>query len=80
MKLLAVQCTRLWLQASRTIHIVLFVLPDSAFPFPVIGSVSMEKVHYCERFIELMIDLEVRWLLWRQAEGDVGEALLMLLL
>lgn len=23
-------------------------------------SVSMEKVHYCERFIELMIDLEVR--------------------
>ncbi|XP_040267292.1 RNA helicase aquarius [Bufo bufo] len=25
---------------------------------PATGSVSMEKVHYCERFIELMIDLE----------------------
>ncbi len=24
-----------------------------------LGSVSMEKVHYCERFIEFMIDLEV---------------------
>lgn len=23
------------------------------------GPVPMEKVHYCERFIELMIDLEV---------------------
>lgn len=29
----------------------------------------MEKVHYCERFIELMIDLEVRWLLYQQAGG-----------
>lgn len=26
-----------------------------------LGSVSMEKVHYCERFIEFMIDLEVSW-------------------
>ncbi|XP_057199883.1 RNA helicase aquarius isoform X3 [Triplophysa rosa] len=25
---------------------------------PALGSVSMEKVHYCERFIEFMIDLE----------------------
>lgn len=24
------------------------------------GPVSMDKVHYCERFIELLIDLEVR--------------------
>lgn len=24
-----------------------------------LGSVSMEKLHYCERFIEFMIDLEV---------------------
>lgn len=23
--------------------------------------VTMDKVHYCERFIELMIDLEVRY-------------------
>lgn len=37
----------------------------------------MEKVHYCERFIELMIDLEVRRLLWQQADGALGEALLM---
>lgn len=26
--------------------------------------VTMDKVHYCERFIELMIDLEVRNLQW----------------
>lgn len=24
-----------------------------------LGPISMDKVHYCERFIELMIDLEV---------------------
>lgn len=26
--------------------------------------VTMDKVHYCERFIELMIDLEVRSMQW----------------
>jgi hypothetical protein len=26
--------------------------------------VTMDKVHYCERFIELMIDLEVRNMWW----------------
>lgn len=26
--------------------------------------VTMDKVHYCERFIELMIDLEVRSVQW----------------
>ena len=24
------------------------------------GAVDMDKVHYCERFMELLIDLEVR--------------------
>lgn len=27
---------------------------------PSLGPVSMDKIHYCERFIELMIDLEVQ--------------------
>lgn len=34
------------------------VVPSSCNAEPV----SMDKVHYCERFIELMIDLEVRHL------------------
>lgn len=42
-------------------------------PFSVLGPISMEKVHYCERFIELMIDLEVRWLSWWWDDGAVGE-------
>lgn len=26
-----------------------------------VGPISMDKVHYCERFIELMLDLEVSY-------------------
>lgn len=28
-----------------------------------LGPISMDKVHYCERFIELMLDLEVSFLI-----------------
>lgn len=63
---------------SRHPYCVLFVLPDSVFPL--IGPISMEMVHYCERFIEFMIDLEVRELLWWQAVGAVGEAFIINLL
>ncbi|KAI2654745.1 RNA helicase aquarius [Labeo rohita] len=35
------------------------------------GSVSMEKVHYCERFIEFMIDLELSHLTDREKEGHL---------
>lgn len=31
----------------------------------------MEKVHYCERFIELMIDLEVRNTIYKGCYGLV---------
>ncbi|KAL8169332.1 UNVERIFIED_CONTAM: hypothetical protein K2H54_045627 [Gekko kuhli] len=50
---------------------------------PISGSLSMDKVHYCERFIELMIDLEPGYWKpnWHLPGGQLqlrGQRLLML--
>ena len=39
------------------IHVVK-VTSNKCFSSPT-GSVDMDKVHYCERFLELLVDLEV---------------------
>ena len=35
------------------------VLSNISFYQTPTGSVDMDKVHYCERFLELLVDLEV---------------------
>lgn len=48
-------CPSVWNEACHQWFNVCFMVHVAP------GSVSMEKVHYCERFIEFMIDLEVRF-------------------